>query len=354
MKYNQLGNTGVLVSELCLGAMTFGGKSYWEVIGQLQQEEVNQIVKTSFDRGINFIDTANAYSEGLSELLLGKAIRSLGIHRQHLVIATKVRLRMGTGANQVGLSRLHIMDSVNDSLERLGLSHIDLLYIHGVDPITPLEETMRGLEDVVRSGKVRYIGVSNHPAWMVAKANGYADKMGWTKFVASQNYYNIAARDIEREIIPMAIDEEISIMPWSPLAGGFLSGKYTRQTPKAGGRRDSFDFPPIDREKAYDIIDTLTEIGSHHGASAAQVAIAWLLKKAGVTSVIIGAKKQEQLLDNLASVNLALSHGEMQTLNEISELPSEYPGWMLERQAQGRIPDDIKHEELKVEEDSNV
>src|SRR5450759_182702 len=234
MKYNELGKTGILVSELCLGTMTFGGKGYWEAIGHVPQNEVNQIVKTSLDSGINFIDTANAYSEGLSETMLGESLKKLGVSRQEVVIATKLRIRMGAGANQIGLSRLHIMDSVNDSLQRLQLSHIDLLYIHGVDPITPIEETMRGLEDVVRSGKVRYIGISNHPAWMVMKANAYAEKMGWTKFVASQNYYTIAGRDIERELVPMALSEGIGIMPWSPLAGGFLSGKYTRDIAQAG------------------------------------------------------------------------------------------------------------------------
>lgn len=339
MKYNSLGNTGVLVSELCLGAMTFGGKGYWEAIGSLQQEETNQLVKLSLDNGINFIDTANAYSEGLSEILLGRSLKELGINRQQVFIATKVRLRMGPGANQVGLSRLHIMDSVNNSLERLGLNHIDLLYIHGVDHLTPLEETMRGLEDVVRSGKVRYIGVSNHPAWKVMKANAYADKMGWTKFIASQNYYTIAGRDIEREIVPMAIEEEISIMPWSPLAGGFLSGKYTRNNAKGGGRRDNFDFPPVNKEKAYDIIDVLIEVGQKHNASAAQVAIAWLLGRAAVTSVIIGAKREEQLLDNIAATKLHLEHEDLLRLNAISELTPEYPGWMLERQLAGRLPD---------------
>lgn len=339
MKYNQLGNTGVLVSELCLGAMTFGGKGYWEAIGRLQQDEVNQLVKTALDQGINFIDTANAYSEGLSEMMLGKSLKELGINRQQVFIATKVRLRMGPGANQVGLSRLHIMDSVNDSLERLGLSHIDLLYIHGVDPITPIEETMKGLEDVVRMGKVRYIGISNHPAWMVVKANSFAEKMGWTKFVASQNYYSIAGREVEREIIPMALNENISIMPWSPLAGGFLSGKFTRANQVAGdSRRDSFDFPPVDKEKAYDIIDVMLQIGKDHGVSAARVALAWLLTKPGVTSVIIGAKKNDQLLDNIASVNLQLTTDEIQKLDEISALKPEYPGWMVSRQMQGRMP----------------
>ena len=339
MKYNQLGKTGVLVSELCLGTMTFGGKGYWKAIGELPQVSVNEIVKASVEAGINFIDTANGYSEGLSEIMLGKAIKDLGLPRQQLVIATKVRLRMGPHANQVGLSRLHIADSVNDSLERMGLSHIDLLYIHGVDPITPLEETMRGLEDVLRSGKVRYLGISNHPAWMMMKANGFASHMGWDKFVATQNYYSIASRDIEREIAPMAISEGISIMPWSPLAGGFLSGKFTRTNEIAGeSRRDTFNFPPVDKEKAYDIIEVMIRIGQSHGVTAARVALAWVLAQPGVTSVIIGAKNLIQLNDNIDSVTLELTSEELEELNKISELPSEYPAWMVNRQLQGRFP----------------
>jgi len=339
MKYNEIGKTGVLVSELCLGTMTFGGKGYWQAIGQVPQEEVNQIVKTSLDSGINFIDTANAYSEGLSETMLGEALKKLGVPRQEVVIATKLRIRMSPGANQVGLSRLHIIDSVNDSLQRLHLSHIDLLYIHGVDPITPIEETMRGLEDVVRSGKVRYIGISNHPAWMVVKANSYAEKMGWTKFVASQNYYSVAGRDIEREIVPMALSEGISIMPWSPLAGGFLSGKFTRNNEIAGNsRRDAFDFPPINKQKAFDIIDVMAEIGKRHNVSVATVALNWVIKQPAVTSTIIGAKNLEQLNDNIGAVNLHLTQEDMQQLNDVSALASEYPGWMITRQLQGRWP----------------
>jgi len=339
MKYNQLGKTGVLVSEICLGTMTFGGKGYWKSIGELPQEEVNKMVETAVAQGVNFIDTANAYSEGLSEIMLGKALNTLGFSRQQLVIATKVRTRMGNGANQVGLSRLHITDSVNDSLNRLGLSHIDLLYIHGVDPITPLEETMRGLEDVVRAGKVRYLGISNHPAWMVAKANGIADKMGWTKFVASQNYYSIAARDAEREIIPLAVNEGLSLMPWSPLAGGLMSGKFNRANEVAGdSRRDSFDFPPVNKPKAYDIIDVLLQIGASHNVSAAQVALSFLLNKPAVTSIIIGAKKQEQLIDNIAATHLELTADDLLQLEKVSALSPEYPGWMIERQVQGRIP----------------
>src|ERR1035437_10360006 len=321
MKYNFLGKTGVLVSELCLGTMTFGGKGYWQAIGQLAQPEVNLLVKTAFDEGINFIDTANAYSEGLSETLLGNAIKELGINTQQVVVATKLRIRMGVGANQVGLSRLHIADSVNDSLQRLNLAHIDLLYIHGVDPFTPLEETMRGLEDVVRAGKVRYLGISNHPAWMVMKANGIAAKMGWTKFSALQNYYTIASRDVEREIVPMAVSEGLGLMPWSPLAGGFLSGKYTRKNEKADdSRRDSFDFPPINKEKAYDIIDVMTEIGNEHQASAARVALAWMLSKQYVTSIIVGAKRNDQLLDNIAATQLVLTAEQLEKLDKISAL----------------------------------
>jgi aryl-alcohol dehydrogenase-like predicted oxidoreductase len=340
MKFNQLGKTGVLLSELCFGTMTFGGKGYWKAIGQLPEKDVTQLVKTAFDNGINFFDTANAYSEGQAEILLGKAFKNLGISRQSVFIATKVRLRMGEGPNQVGLSKLHIQDSVDDSLQRLGLSHVDMLYIHGVDPVTPLEETMRGLEDVVRSGKVRYLGVSNHPAWMVVKANSFAGNLGWSKFVASQNFYSIASRDIEREIVPMALNEAISIMPWSPLAGGFLSGKFRRDVDRAGNsRRDEFDFPPINKEKAFDIIDLMINIGGRHKASAARVALSWIKDKPGVTSVIIGAKNNEQLLDNLACTELQLTKEELNELDTISALTPEYPGWMVNRQLTGRFPE---------------
>ncbi len=342
MKYNLLGNTGILVSELCLGAMTFGGKGFWKSIGELPQGEVDQLVKTAIDHGINFIDTANVYSEGLSEIMTGKALKSLGINRQEIFLATKVRGRMGAGANQVGLTRSHIIDSVDDSLARLGLTHIDLLYIHGVDPVTPLEETMRGLEEVVRAGKVRYLGISNHPAWMVVKANSIADKMGWTKFVALQNYYSVAGRDVEREIVPMALSEGLGLMPWSPLAGGFLSGKFTREKQKAGdSRRDEFDFPPVNKEKAYDIIDVMATVASQYDVSVARVALAWLLRKKGVTSIIVGAKRNDQLLENIAATTLQLSEDDMKKLDTVSALAPEYPGWMVERQITGRYPDAI-------------
>ena len=268
-------------------------------------------------------------------------MKKLGINRQEVFIATKVRGRMGKDVNQVGLSGLHIQYSVNDSLERLGLDHIDLLYIHGVDPVTPLEETMRGLEETVRSGKVRYLGISNHPAWMVVKANSIASSMGWNKFIALQNYYSIAGRDIEREIVPMAIAENLGIMPWSPLAGGFLSGKFTRKGQKAGdSRRDEFDFPPVNKEKAYDIIEQMQEIATIHGVTVARVALAWMLRKKGITSIIIGAKREEQLRENIASTTLILTADEMSRLDRISELSKEYPGWMVERQMAGRLPEE--------------
>ncbi len=340
MKYRQLGKTGVLVSELCFGTMTFGGKGYWKAIGELPEVEATKLIKKSIDGGINFFDTANAYSEGLAEILLGKAFKNLGISHQEVFVATKVRIRMGEGANQVGLSRLHILDSVDDSLRRLALNHIDLLYIHGVDPVTPLEETMRALEDVVRSGKVRYIGVSNHPAWMVTKANGISEKFGWSKFVASQNFYSIATRDIEREVVPMALSEGLGIMPWSPLAGGFLSGKFRRnQEVKDKSRRVNFDFPPLNKDKAYDIIDLMARIAEHHNVSVARVALAWIKDKPGVTSVIIGAKNEDQLNDNIASTELVLDNAEMKELDDISALIKEYPGWMVERQLMGRFPE---------------
>ena len=327
------------MSELCLGAMTFGGKGFWTAIGKLPQEEVTNLVKIALENGINFIDTANVYSEGQSEILLGKALKELKINRQDVFIATKVRGRTGPGANQVGLSRLHIHYSVDESLQRMGMDHIDLLYIHGVDTITELEETMRGLEEVVQSGKVRYLGISNHPAWMVVKANSYAASMGWNKFVALQNYYSIAGRDIEREIVPMALSENLGIMPWSPLAGGFLSGKFSREILKAGNsRRDEFDFPPVNKEKAYPIIEVMQEVAKAHEVSVARVALAWMLRKKGVTSIIIGAKKEEQLRDNIAATTLSLSADEMSRLDAVSELGKEYPGWMVERQADGRLP----------------
>lgn len=338
MHYNQLGNTGVLVSDICLGTMTFGGEGgIWPQIGTLQQDAVNELIKTAVDAGINFIDTANAYSFGLSETLLGQAIKSLGLPRRELIIATKLRARMGAGKNQIGIGRLQIMQELDDSLQRLQLDHIDLYQIHGFDALTPLEETMRGLEDVVRSGKVRYIGCSNLAAWQVMKANGIADKNGWGRFVSTQNYYSLAGRDLENDLVPMAQDQQMAILPWSPLAGGFLSGKYTRDNkPESDSRRLTFDFPPVNQERAYDIIEAMQPIAQAHNVSVAQIALAWVLAKPGVTSVIIGAKNTRQLLDNIAAGEVKLTGEQLSKLDDVSSHPLPYPQWMIARQGGDR------------------
>jgi aryl-alcohol dehydrogenase-like predicted oxidoreductase len=338
MKYNLLGNTGLLVSEICFGTMTFGGSNggIWTNIGKVQQDEVNSLMQTVVDSGINFIDTANIYSFGESEQLLGQSIIDLKLNRHDLVIATKVRGRMGEGANNVGLSRSNIFQSVDASLKRLQLDFIDILYVHGTDLLTPIEETMRALNDIVLTGKVRYIAVCNWPAWMVMKALGIADKYGWNKFVGMQYYYSLSSRDIEREVLPVALDQNLAMMPWSPLAGGFLSGKYTRDNEKIGSRRDNFDFPPINKDKTFDIIDVISEIGKQYNATSAEIALAWVRLQKGITSTIIGAKNIEQLRANIKSVDITLSAEDLKKIDEVSALTKEYPQWMVERQSADR------------------
>ncbi|WP_324676851.1 aldo/keto reductase [Hymenobacter sp. GOD-10R] len=331
MKYNLLGNTGLKVSELCLGTMTFGGKGWAKAIGSLGQEQVDEIMKRSIDAGINFIDTANVYSEGLSEELTGQSFRNLGIDRHDLVLATKVRGKMGEGPNQVGLTRKHIMDQAEASLKRLNTDYIDLYQIHSYDPLTPLEETLRALDDLVRSGKVRYIGASNLAAWQLMKALSYSTYNHVEKFVSLQAYYTIAGRDLERELVPLLQDQKVGLMVWSPLAGGFLSGKYTRENQgEEGSRRTGFDFPPVDKEKAYDIIDVLQPMAEAKGVTVAQIALAWLLHQPVVTSVIIGAKRMDQLEDNLKAIDVQLTPEDLQKLDDVSKSAPEYPGWMLE------------------------
>ncbi|UOG74238.1 aldo/keto reductase [Hymenobacter tibetensis] len=337
MKYNLLGNTGLKVSELCLGTMTFGGKGWAAAIGSLDQQAVDEQIKRAVDAGVNFIDTANVYSEGLSEELTGQSIHNLGLSRHSLVLATKVRGKMGEGPNEVGLTRSHIMQQVEDSLRRLKTDYIDLYQIHSYDPLTPLEETLRALDDLVRSGKVRYIGASNLAAWQLMKALGYSTYNHLEKFVSLQAYYTVAGRDLERELVPLLLDQKVGLLVWSPLAGGFLSGKFTRdQQNEEGARRINFDFPPVDKEKAYDILDVLRPLAEAKGVSVAQVALAWLLHQPVVTSVIIGAKKLEQLEDNLKAVDVQLSAEELQQLDEVSKLAPEYPGWMLDFTAPDR------------------
>lgn len=333
MKYRLLGRTGLYVSELCLGTMTFGGKGFWEVVGKLGAQEAEGIIGAALDAGINFIDTANVYAEGESEKLTGAALKSLGRPREDIIVATKVRGRMGPGINQVGLSRGHILTSVDQSLQRLGLDYIDLYQIHGVDKDTPIEETVRALDDVVRSGKVRYVGYCNLSAWQAMKALAFADRHGMSRFVSAQMYYSIAGRDLEREVVPMAQDQGLAILPWSPLAGGLLSGKFDPDKPgPEGARRTTFDFPPVDRARLPIVLAALREVAAEVGTSVARVALGWQLTRPFVTSVIIGAKNKEQLADNLAAVDLTLSTEQVGRLDAASALPPEYPGWMIDMQ----------------------
>jgi aryl-alcohol dehydrogenase-like predicted oxidoreductase len=326
MKFRQLADTGVFVSELCLGAMTFGGKGQqWQVIAGLDQTEVDGIVHAALDHGVNFIDTADVYSAGESDTLLGRA---LGGRRQDVVLATKVRGRMGPGPNQVGLSRLHIMDSVEASLKRLGTDYIDLYQIHRFDPLTDIGDTLRTLDDLVRAGKVRYIGCSNLAAWQLMKALSISREQHLERFRCTQSYYSLAGRELEREMIPLLADQGLGLLVWSPLAGGFLSGKFTRDSGDAAARRATFDFPPVDKDKAFRVLDALTGVAHAQEASIPQVALAWLLAQSAVTSVIIGARKLSQLEDNLKSVALTLSAEEINALDDASRLTPEYPGWM--------------------------
>ncbi|WP_434667747.1 aldo/keto reductase [Klebsiella sp. B345] len=339
MRYQKLGNTGLFVSELCLGTMTFGGEGgMWGKIGQLRQAEAEQLVGSALDAGINFIDTANVYSEGRSEMLTGQALKNLKIPRENVVVATKVFGETGTaGVNSRGSSRYHIMGSIKESLRRLQLDHIDLYQLHGFDPATPIEETLYALDNLVQQGHVRYIGVSNWAAWQIVKALGISERLGLSRFASLQAYYTIAGRDLERELVPMMQSEGLGLMVWSPLAGGLLSGKYDRDGQgEDGGRRQTFDFPPVEKERAFDCIDVMREIAGAKGVSVAQVALAWLLHQPAVSSVIIGAKRREQLADNLAAVDIRLSQEELAQLDAVSALPREYPGWMLERQGEYR------------------
>ncbi len=340
MRYRLFGRTGLYVSELCLGTMTFAGQGgFWGLIGKLSAQEAEALIGTALDAGVNLIDTADVYSEGESEKFVGSALASLGRPRDQVLVATKVHFRMGAGPNQVGLSRAHIFAAVEASLRRLKLDFIDLYQIHGCDLDTPIEETVRALDDLVRAGRVRYTGFCNLPAWLAMKALGHADANGLSRFVSAQMYYSIAGRDIEREVVPMALDQGLAILPWSPLAGGLLSGKFDLEKPgPEGARRTSFDFPPVDKVRAAAVIKVMRAVAGEMGISVAKVALAWLLSRPFVTSVIIGAKSHEQLSDNLASSDVRLAQEHIIQLNEASALPSEYPGWMVERQNRDRRP----------------
>ena len=336
MRYRLLGRTGVYVSELCFGAMTFGGKGFWQAIGRTPQDDASRLVGLALESGINFFDTADVYSEGESERILGQA---LGARRKDVIVATKVRGRVGPGPNEVGLSRAHILASIDASLQRLGTDWIDLYQIHGFDPVTPLDETMRALDDIVRHGKARYVGCSNLAAWQIAKANGLAAAARGERFESLQAYYTIAGRDLEREIVPLLGDQQMGLMVWSPLAGGLLSGKYDRSGKGPDdARRTRFDFPPVDRERAFACIDAMRKIGDARGISVARVALAWLLSRPHVTTIIVGARDESQLRDNLAVTDVRLEPGELAELDRVSALAPEYPGWMIARQSSERAP----------------
>ncbi|POR55011.1 aryl-alcohol dehydrogenase-like predicted oxidoreductase [Paraburkholderia eburnea] len=338
MRYNPLGRTGLFVSELCLGTMTFGGGAgIWNQIGDLQQADAERLVGRALDAGINFIDTADVYSQGVSEQITGQALKNLKIARDQVVVATKVLGEMGPSPNQRGATRYHIMEGVKASLKRLQLDHIDLYQIHGFDPATPIEETVRAFDTLVQQGHVRYVGVSNWAAWQIVKALGIAHHHGLARFESLQAYYTIAGRDLEREIVPMLASEGLGLMVWSPLAGGLLSGKYGRdQQGEAGSRRTTFDFPPVERERAWNCIDAMRPIATQKGVSVAQIALAWLLHQRAVTTVIVGAKRVDQLDDNIAATKVKLSAEELAILDDVSGLPAEYPGWMLARQGDAR------------------
>ena len=338
MDYKTLGNTGLLVSRLCFGTMTFGGEGIYKFIGSVDQKGADQLVKAAIDGGINFFDTADVYSEGQSEKILGQSFKNLGIARSNVVLATKVYGRVGPGRNDVGASRGHIMDAVEASLRRLQTDYIDLYQIHGNDSITPVEETLSALDALVRQGKVRYIGVSNWQAWKIAKALAISEFRNLARFDTLQAYYSIAGRDLERELVALLEESKTGLLVWSPLAGGLLSGKFSRENQQPqDSRRSAFDFPLVDKERTWRILEAMAPIAKAHDCSPARISLAWLLAKPVVTSIIIGAKRLDQLHDNLAAVELRLTQDEVKSLDEVSALPAEYPGWMLPVQGGDRL-----------------
>jgi aryl-alcohol dehydrogenase-like predicted oxidoreductase len=325
--------------------MTYGGnKGIWEQIGNLQQEAVNEQVKFAVEAGINFIDTANVYSTGKSEMLLGQALKTLGVPREQLIIATKFTGTMEETPNGRGHSRHHMFNEIDASLKRLQLDYIDLYQLHGFDPLTPFEESLSALNDLVRSGKVRYIGLCNMAAWQIMKSLAISEQKGFAKFVSVQAYYTIAGRDLERDVVPMLQDQRLGLMVWSPLAGGLLSGKYTSADDKgpSGARRTTFDFPLVDKERAFKCVDAMRPLAEQRHVSVAQIALAWLLSKPFVSTVIIGAKSMDQLRDNIAAARIELTAEEIKMLDEVSQLPPEYPGWMLAFQGQARAKPPFK------------
>jgi aryl-alcohol dehydrogenase-like predicted oxidoreductase len=325
--------------------MTYGGNSgIWETIGSLQQDAVNEQVRFAVEAGINFIDTANVYATGKSESLLGESLKMLGLKRDQLIVATKATGSMDDSPNGRGQSRHHLFNQVDASLKRLQLDYIDLYQIHGFDPLTPFEESLSALNDLVRSGRVRYIGLCNLAAWQVMKSLSVSERLNLAKFVSVQAYYTVAGRDLERELVPLIQDQKLGLMVWSPLAGGLLSGKFSSAEDKgpAGARRATFDFPVVDKSRAFRCVDAMRPMALARKISVAQVALAWILAKSFVTTVIIGAKSMDQLRDNIDSTRVRLDDAEIKQLDEISALPVEYPGWMLAFQGQARAKPPVK------------
>ena len=327
MEYRQLGRSGLRVSTITLGTMGFGGSGWAAAVGQIDVEGAKRQIGLARDAGVNLFDTADVYSGGTSEEILGAA---LGSSRDEVLVATKVRMPMGEGPNDAGLSRHHIIRGAEASLRRLGTDYIDLYQVHEWDGQTPLEETLHALDHLVQSGKVRYVGCSNYAAWQLMKALWVADRERVTPFVSMQVYYSLQARDIENELVPLAVDQGLGILVWSPIAGGLLSGKYRRGVDAPEGSRHLGDWsePPVhDEDKLYDTIEELVAIGEAHGVSAAQVALAYTIAKPAVTSVIVGARTEAQLNDNLAAADLALTAEEMDRLDAVSAQPLMYPFW---------------------------
>lgn len=338
MKYSQLGNTGLVVSRLSFGAMTFGNDPSITAVYKVTQEDAQLMVDKALDAGINFFDTADGYSGGQSEVMLGK---TLSKRRQDVVIATKVGFRTGEPVTQAGLSRRHILFSCEQSLKRLNTDYIDLYIVHKEDPYTPLEETLETLDMLVRAGKVRYIGFSNWTVWKAAIAYQMQKERGWATFSNGQMYYSLLGRDVEHDIVPFMHHAGIGMTVWSPLAGGFLSGKYTREGAKdQDNRLSGFDILPFDKEKGYDVVDVLKEIATAHNASPAQVALSWLLNKPVVSSILVGASKLQQLENNLKAVEVELSGAEVKTLDELTQPGISYPHWFVQNLA------DPKHKEI--------
>ena len=339
MRMNRLGDSGLYVSEMCLGTMTFGGNSgLWGQVGKLGQDEADTLVKAALDIGINFIDTANIYADGRSEEILGQALKNLGLARDALVIATKVAGPMGETQNQRGASRRHILEQCKASLKRLGTDYIDLYQIHEFDPATPIEETLEALDGLVRAGDVRYIGLSNWAAWQVMKALGIARARNLAPIISLQAYYSLAGRDLERELSPMLLSERVGLTVWSPLAGGYLTGKYSGDGDHSTGRRTTLNFPPIDEARSVGVVEVLRTISRRHDCSMGEVALAWLLKQPVVSSVIIGAKHVDQLYENARATGLKLGDEDMLELDAASRIPAEYPGWALKRPSDRHPP----------------